>query len=254
MNWPPMPNGIRRTMDATAMSAIANHPDVRPWLGGDGPLDLSGEMSNPRNLAGVTDSGGFVAVWLEDARYEVHSLFLPRGKETIHAMRSALDYIFIHSDAQELITKVPDDNPAASGLARLAGFQSSFRSVQPWSATVSKPIDVRTLRIESWALRSSVCHDYGTWLHEQFETVKAEHASTLPAHSEDDAAHLAVAGAATLMIRAGNVAKGVLFYNRWAQLSGYAPIQWLRDHPIVIDMDGMIVEVNGAQCEVLQCR
>ena len=32
--FPDLPSPIARTMDARHLNAVANHPDVRPWLGG----------------------------------------------------------------------------------------------------------------------------------------------------------------------------------------------------------------------------
>ena len=32
---------LRRTMDAERLNEIANNADVRPWLGGEGRIDLT---------------------------------------------------------------------------------------------------------------------------------------------------------------------------------------------------------------------
>lgn len=255
MQWPLVETPVRRTMDATFLNTVANDPSVRPWLGGDGPLELSAQINNPLNLAGVSAEGGFVAQSLGDCRYEVHSLFLPVKKTgAVKAMRAALDYIFSASDAMELITKVPDDNTSARGLAILAGFRSLFSAQMPWSAGVRKLIDVRVIELDEWALRSQAALESGQWLHRQFADVLTARGSVLPPHSAKDDVHDRMAGAAMLMIRTGNIAKGVLFYNRWAALAGYPLIKWLRDHPTILDLEGMIVEISGDRIEVLTCQ
>ena len=170
-------------------------------------------------------------------------------------MREGLDYLFATTDATELLTKVPEDNAAADGLAQLAGFSRIFSSRMVWSAGVTKLIHVGSLHIDDWAMHSKTCLYMGRWLHEQFAAViAAQPDSILPAHSDEDETHDRMAGAATMMIRAGNVAKGVLFYNRWASFAGYPIIKWLRDHPVILDLDGMTVEVTGTGIEVLQCQ
>lgn len=56
------------------------------------------------------------------------------------------------------------------------------------------------------------------------------------------------------MIRAGQVAKGVQFYNRWASLAGYQSIAVLSVTPTILDVRDAVIEVRGGQMEVLQCR
>lgn len=56
------PIQVRRTLDAAAINEIANHPEVRPWLGGDGVLDLSELVSAPANITLAIDGGAFVCV------------------------------------------------------------------------------------------------------------------------------------------------------------------------------------------------
>lgn len=254
----PLPDlgpGIDRTMDATRLNAVANHPDVRPWLGGDGPIDLTGLLANPANLAGVTEHGGFVAVAQGFGRYEVHSLFLPsrRAGETVQAMRAAVDYIFSASDAMELVTKVPDANRAAAGLAQLAGFLPLFTMPIPWTGGQQVPVTCLSLSVDRWALRSAVTLQLGGWFHAAQAAAKAQAQSTLGTHDDDDT-HDRMAGAAILMVRAGQPRKATDVYNRWATLAGYVPVVLLREHPIVMDLDGIVVEARGSEMEVLTCR
>jgi hypothetical protein len=245
---------IRRTMDAAFLNEIVNHPEVRPWVGGDGVLDLTPVITNPANLAVVTDTGGFIAVGVGEGRYEIHSMFRPTGHGVVAAMREALTYCFTATDAVELVTKVPVGNKAADGLATLAGFRLQGSVTMPWAHGERRAVEIRTLRIEDWAQRARLATELGHWLHDRFAVVLKSRHSSLPPHSPDDPLHDQMAGAAVAMVRAGNPQKAVLFYNRWASVTGYPGIRILRYQPTVLDLEGIIVEVRGEEIEVLTCR
>ena len=91
-----------RTLDASRFNAIANLADVRPRLGGTGPLDLAPILANPRNYGFEIDLGGFICVNTFGATYEVHTIFTPANKSFIdyHLLKNAnyvtgLIFIFI---------------------------------------------------------------------------------------------------------------------------------------------------------------
>lgn len=251
LRFPELSSSVIRTLDATFLNGVANHPEVRPWLGGDGELDLKGLIANPDNIVGVTTAhGGFIAEHHGSGRYEVHSLFLPEGlgQTAVRAMRDACDYIFSTSDAVELVTKVPESNAAAKGLAQLAGFAALFIASVPWSTDIpTMPTTFHSLSLDAWSMRSRRARAYGVWLHEAMGEL-APHVN----HSEEEPAHLQVAGAATMMLRAGMPYKAANVYNRWARWTGYPPIRVIREHPTVMDLgEGIIVEVAGDRIEVL---
>jgi hypothetical protein len=243
--------------DVAHFNAVANHPDVRPALGGDGPLDLTAIVTHADNLAFATPHGGFVGVARGEGRYEVHSLFLPagRGREAITAMREGAEYLFTRTDAVELLTKVPESNRAAAGLARLAGFRETFTARVPWAAGEFMATSFQTLPVERWALGSATARRLGEWLHDVMEDAKAVTGSALPPHSEDEDAHIRLAGAALAMSREGHVGKGVTVYNRWAVFAGYPLVQQLLVNPPVVDLgEGLIVALRGTELEILQCQ
>lgn len=245
-----------RTMEAPGFNAIANHPAVRPWLGGDEPMDLTGTLAHPDNVAGLAPGGGFICVALGDGRYDVHSLFLPdrEPQEAITTMRAALDYFFASTDGVTLVTKVPKGNRAALGLAKLAGFTLAWTGTVQWTATETRELDCYELGLDKWAARSQAALAAGTWLHDAMDETKTANGSALADHSAEDAIHLQMAGAALLMVLAGNALKGVQLYNRWATVSAYPFIRLVRAHPAIIDLDGILVECRGEVLEVLSCR
>lgn len=253
---PDLGPGLDRTMDATALNAVANHPDVRPWLGGgDAPIDLTALLEDPANLAGVSEHGGFLAVAQGPARYEVHSLFRPdrRAGETVRAMRAAVDYIFATTDATELVTKVPETNTPAAGLAQLAGFAKLFTMTVPWGRETTATMHFHRLTIDEWALRTPVARLLGTWFHDAVVAAKTAAGSTRPTHADDET-HDRMAGATVLLVRGGQPQKAVDFYNRWAAFTGYVPIRLLRAHPIVIDIDDVVLEARLNEMEILTCQ
>lgn len=249
---------LTRTLSADLLNAVVNHPQVRPWLGSpDVPfIDVSPLVCDPANVALVTDHGGFIFHAQGDGVYEVHTQFVPegRGRDAAQAMWEARRYMFVETDCVELVTKVPDGNRGADSLSRLAGFEERFRREGVWQApegTVG--VSYRSLGIQAWSRLDDVAADEGAAFHEELEGVKAANGSARPVHP-DDPAHDAAAGAASLMIKAGNAMKGVAFYNRWARLAGYQTIELLSLYPVVVDLRDAVVEVRKGRMEVLLCR
>lgn len=257
---PDLPAGtVARTMDARQLNAVANHPDVRLWLGGDGAadalIDLTPMIEDPANLAFVTPHGGFVAVALGSGRYDVHSLFLVegRGAEACTAQVEALSYMFAATDATELRTTVPTSNRAAAAFAKRAGFEVRFTSFVPWVAGATQQADCCGLSIDRWALRSTETRALGLWFHEVLADAKAAAGSEVPAHP-DDPVHDAMVGAVVRLVLSGNPEKAVRLYNVWAQCAHYQSIELLRVRPIVLDVRDAILEAGPLGVEVLLCR
>jgi hypothetical protein len=237
---------LRRTFDASGFNAVANHCDVKPWLlAPDGEIDLSLVICNPSNYALWCDGGGFILVRHEAGIYEVHSLFEPEARgHSIAAMRAGFEYMFERTDADEILTKVPDGNRAALAFAKKAGFREVFRSAG--TAHYS-------LTLIDWAVSRPDLEEDGEWFHEQLESKKLEVGSTAPIH-DDCAAHNRMVGAAVRMVKAGNAAKAVGHYNKWARMAGYAALNLVSANPPTIDVIDGIVELSGENMEIILCR
>jgi hypothetical protein len=253
-----IPGVIKRTLEAAFLNAVANHPEVRPWIGGEGPLDLAPVIADPANVALVHAHGGWVFARHEPGIYEVHTLCLAagRGREQLKLWREAARWMFTRTDAREIVTRIPDDNPGAGAAAALCGFKQRFRREKAFaSVTAGRLVDVsyQGLSIDDWAGRDPTCLEAGERFHEQIEAAKAARHSALPEHPED-LAHDRAAGAACLIIGVGNVRKGVWVYNRWAALAGYPPIALIAEAPVLIDVGaGVIAQVTGGTMEILSC-
>jgi hypothetical protein len=248
---------IRRTLDARRLNAVANHPDVRPWIGGAGALDLQPLVGDPANVAIEAEHGGWVFVKHEPGTYELHTLFAPegRGRRCLAAWREAERFMFTATDAREIVTRVPAHNAGADFAARLCGFAERFRRrdafLTPDGGLVDVSYQART--IDDWWPRDPEALKAGEVFHAQIECAKVEADSALPDHPED-AAHDRAAGAACLMIAARNPRKGAWFYNRWARLAGYPPIAIVGEAPLVIDVGaGVIVQVIDETMEAIRC-
>jgi hypothetical protein len=241
---------IRRTFDPRLLNAVVNHPEVRPYVGGEGVLDLTDLIANPVNFALVTQGGGFLLINQGEGIYEVHSQFLPEARRnTRKAMKAGFDYMFTRTDCERVTTQVPDSNLAAQALAKAAGFRLMFRRED----TPRGPTAFMGLTAEEWAQGNASLEADGEWFHAALETAKTAAGSTLEVHGHDGAHERAV-GAAVRMIRSGNVRKGVGFYNRWARFAGYAPIALVSETPAVIDVVDAVVGMNPEGMEILLCR
>lgn len=245
---------IHRTFDPTFLNTVVNHPEVRPHLQGEGPLDISAQALNPNNFVLQSEFGGFILMQQEPGRYEVHSQFLPgHGTHPVKAMLAAMDWMFTRTDCEAVVSKVPVSNKAAKGFAITGGLRTLFTRTD----TVTGPIEYTELTLMDWAMRTKAMESHGERFHAFLDAETCARGVMWPEHPKDTV-HDMAAGAALLMIERGQPGKGVLFYNRWAMLAGYTPIRLLSDSPVTIDMsDGPATAILGMGIdgmEMLLCR
>jgi len=245
---------VRRTLDGGLLNRCANDPAVRPFIGNiaAGELDLSGFLDVPFNVALVFEHGAFAFEQHEHGRYEVHTFILPagRGAGVVPASLAAARWMFTHTDAIEILTKVPETNKPADIMCRRAGFAPVFRRESAWED--GSAITFFALTLDAWRERDDETLAMGRAFHEALERAKAAVGSHLPTHA-DDAAHDRAVGASLLMARAGNARKAVHLYNRWARFAGYAPGALLNDAPATFDVGDAIVAFTP-ELEILKCR
>ena len=249
---------VERTLSADLLNSVANHPEVHPWLGAEGEIDLTEVIGNPANFALCTEGGGFLCVNLGSGVYDVHSLFHPdhRKGRTLPFMQACMAYMFTRTDCTELVTKLPEGNTLAASLASVGGFTPRFRTEAAWLHEGRKvAVDHVGLAIEQWAVGDEICAVSGEHFHAVMDAAMG-HLSP-PAHP-DDPHHDHIAGAAYLMATSGNPYKAVVFYNKWAARSGYATIGLVSVTPPVIDVsDGgitLVLEAGEDGLEILLCR
>lgn len=247
---------LKRTMDAAFLNSVANHPDVRPWLGGAGQIDLGRVIANPANVALAGRHGGFLGMKVQDGIYECHSLFLPEGRGAFarEAAAAGLRYLFAVTDCMEVVTKCPANNAATLGLARTMGFVAMFERQKAWLTGDESKVDVAYMALSywKWLARDEQVLARGKWFHTRLEQLTGEMGVTIPVHAED-AAHERAVGACVLMLEAGNPAKAVEAYNRWARVAGqYSEIRLISLNPVIIETDGVLLALKGSDMDVLK--
>lgn len=244
---------IERSFDAAWFNHICNLPEVRPGLGGAGPIDVTPLIGDPANYALRAGPGGFILINYGAGVYGVHTQFAAegRGRHAIEAMLAGLDYMFTRTDCMQIHSHCPDSAPAALALAKVGGARMWFRAE---NYPLLGPGQAVRWDIEDWAVSAPDNGAEGRAFHDMLESAKAAGASELPAHA-DDAAHDLMVGAAVKMCKRGQAAKGVALYNNWAPAAGYAPIKLLSAAPPLVDVgDGVVGLDTAGNMEVLICR
>jgi len=194
---------------------------------------------NANNVALMSDSGGLLFVMLAPGVYDVHTQFLvsARGAIALRLTREAVRWMMTRSDCVELWTKVPEENKPALGLTRALGGRKEFTS--PAFAGFSNISHYR-LDYLAWSQGDLEARRAGEWFHEMLEAKLAKTGIEEPVHA-DDPSHNAAVGAVVLGLRHGSVDKSLALYNRWAAISGYAPISLIARWPLTLDIQTAIV-------------
>ncbi|MDH2239068.1 hypothetical protein N5K27_22425 [Pigmentiphaga sp. GD03639] len=226
---------VHRTFDAAFVNRVMNDPVVRPFIGpGPDILEMGPFVADRRNVVLATEHGCFLFHWYAPGVYEVHTQFLPagRGRHALDAAVAAAHWMFVRTDCMEMLTKVAHSNRSAAWLAERVGFRPAFeRECEGYGQTT-----YYHFLYQDWAARAPGVHERGEWFHDRLQDLRGT-----PADHGQDAAHDRYVGIATEMILAGNVAKGVVLYNRWARFAGYHPISVAQESPLVLDIgDGLI--------------
>jgi hypothetical protein len=237
-------------MDPAFLNGIANEAEVRPWLAGVGRLDFAATLSDVANYALVCDDGGFILNPSGPYEYEVHTIFRPgAGRKAVLAMRQAMTWMFTRTDCIAINSKVPISNKRAKGFAIIGGLRPVYKRRHEQLGLT----EVVRLDMLDWAMNAAGMEVHGERFHNLLEQAKVASGSALPEHSYD-IAHERAVGAALLMIEAGQPVKGVLFYNGWASVAGYASIHLMSSQPTVVDVRDAILGVGSNGIEVLLCR
>jgi hypothetical protein len=120
---------IARTRCAETVNAVANHPDVRPFIGGAGPLDMTALLADRANVALFGPHGGFFYHWCAPGVFEVHTLILPagRGADALADARLSLDVMADEFGASMVWTRVRRDLRHVRLFARAAGMKPAGR-------------------------------------------------------------------------------------------------------------------------------
>lgn len=234
--------------DVPEIEALVAHPVIHPMITPDGApaVDVKSYLTEP-NIGLMMSGGCFLGVWNGLGRFECHTLFEPgaRGRNAIVEARKALEYVFLHTHCHEVATKVPGHNLAAAHFTNLMGFRMLFERRDAWMSNgIALPIRYYQLGIDDWIVQGP-CIKEGVKFHEALKQL-------LPSHDQhaEDRIHDCYVGATFELIRAGYVDKAILFYNRWAMLAGYQPIEKISDDPLELDLKEFVITVREGDFSV----
>lgn len=117
---------LKRTFDAARINYLANHPDIRPHIGGDGAsvIDMTDAMADGDNIFLGGEHGAFCCIWSGPNAYEVHTMVLPQGRGAwaLAFARLGFAYMAAHG-ARQIWTMVHPDARNVKAFTLRAGFK-----------------------------------------------------------------------------------------------------------------------------------
>lgn len=231
---------VRRHFTADSLNMVANDPSVYPWVKGsmEGYLDLAPLVRDRNNVVLMGEHGGMVFLQHQPGLYEIHTQVLPagRGQWTIDMANAALHWMFTHTDALELVSRVPKGNLAARALVKRMNGVFEFKRDRGWVVNGKLvPADVYSWKLQDWMRWAPGVTERGEWFHKRLEKEYKKLGRRLPNH-DDDPIHDRYVGVALDMVFGGQAVKGVVFYNRWAKMAGYGDIKIVTESPLVLDI------------------
>ncbi len=117
---------MERSFDVERINAVANHPEVRPFVGPAelGELDFTDAVAFDKNWFLMGEHGGYVLAWSAPNVHEVHVMILPegRGKWAAKARQFTIDYA-VDNGVETLWARIAPSAPSVSLYARRGGMQ-----------------------------------------------------------------------------------------------------------------------------------
>jgi hypothetical protein len=255
---------LQRATDARFVNEVVNHPTVHPWVRGahNGVIDLHDLVLNPYNVTLTAEHGAILFQCHTPGLYEAHTQVLPagRGKWALYFVQAALMWMFTRTDAVEIVTRVPAGNRAAAALmnyiCRLCGAEHDFRSPYGWTGSGGHQIaaDVYSLPIQRWMRAAGGLAERGSWFHQRLDEEWLKIGKRRDDPHPDDTVHDRYVGAGCELMLGGQVRKALVFYNRFAVMSGYAPIELVCESPLAIDTHDAILLVRDNDFWLMSAR
>lgn len=256
---------VRRTFDAVEVNAILNHPSVFPYitLPGLTSIDVTPLLADPRNVALMADRGCILFLQQEPGIYEVHTNFIKvkhgerkgtDGAYTKDACLASYRWMFTHTDCMILLGRIPEFNRALKIFAPLLGWTTEYTRPKAWPYK-DELVDLTFVSIpyDHWFRKTDDLAESGKQFHDKLETEFKRHEVQHKAH-DDDAWHDKAVGALLEMILGGQVEKGIVLYNRWAQFAGYFPIKLVSRNPLLIDIGDALLQIENGDFKAVLCR
>jgi hypothetical protein len=240
----------RATPDDNAiLREVVMHPALRRRNAHDGApaFEPAAYTAHSHSFAVIVehDAGGvagcFLASAIEERAYGVHTNLLPtcRGAKGMEAAAAALEFAFLRTDAEQLVSMVPDSNAQALWFAHAMGFKDTYRCKEQWPQDGTRyDVQYLAMHIDEWICRLTTC-ELGERFHEVLRS-KGAHIDHAPNHVHD-----AYVGAAWAMTAAGLLGKGVRVYGRWARATSFQPYVILSQAPLRIDIGTCVLRAEN---------
>jgi hypothetical protein len=117
---------LERNFNPERLDAVIRHPSVigHVSLGIESLPSCEPLLMDHANVCLMNEHGGFLFRQFAPDQYDVHTVFLPKGRgpAALDAALEARHIMFNDYHARRLVTFVPHDNVAARKLAVAAGF------------------------------------------------------------------------------------------------------------------------------------
>jgi hypothetical protein len=265
---------LRRTFDAGEVNPILNHESVFPFitLPGFKSIDASGilaekdQAGNPRNVCLMADRGCLLFCQVEPGIYEAHTNFIRikhgerKGTEGVYtrdACLAAYRWMFTHTDCMVLQGKIPSFNRALKIFAPLLGWQIEFERKGIWPHK-SDLVDVHfvSLHYDDWFRKTDDLAETGREFHRRLEEEFVRHGIEHRQHAEE-LCHDKAVGVCAEMLFNGQIAKGIVLYNRWARFAGYRTIELIvgnQSDVLLLDIGDAVLRLLKDDFKAIICR
>jgi hypothetical protein len=253
-----MIGSIERVFDAHLINRIANMPDVQRWVRGyqPVPLDLSEAAANPANVLLTGQHGCMLFTPKLPNIFECHTLIAPVGRGPWGKLfvQSCFQLIFTKTDCLEVVTRIPKGNLGARVMAKLCHFTPEFVQPKGWVVDFDPiPAEWFSLHIQNWMRTAPGLRERGEWFHDRLEA-EFKRLGREEENHPDDEVHDQYVGAGVELLLGGQLGKAAVFYNRWASMAGYAPIEITCPNPLLVDIGSAVLRFGDDSFDVLKLK
>lgn len=222
--------------DRGFIQEILEHPGVAPWaVRGFEHLGLPDAETVTRTCNVMLWPDGFFALHPHhETAYEIHTCFIPSGSffRQMRRARMVFRWLFTHTMAMEILTRVHIENKVAKVLALKCGFSFTTRIGD---------IEFFRLAVEDWLFQDNEMPECGVHVAEQLQL------------ESPSPAILAMLGFIRRLDGAGLSAKGLEIMSRYHFFYGLPHIRVQHWEPLSLSHNGNTMTMNNqeATCQSL---
>ena len=231
---------VERQFDAHFVNRVANHPEVAPFVRGYllGKMNFAEAVADQNNVFLVGEHGAMIFHRHQPGLYECHTMTLPQGRGhwTLRFVQSCLFWIFTHTEAVEIMTRVPKGNLPALALVRAIKGVYEFTNRRGWVMDNDPvPAEIYSMHVQNWIRDADGLRERGEWFHAKLKQELSKFGQVADQLAPDPQQDRHV-GAACEMIFGGQPHKGVVFFNRFAAMNDLQPATLVSVNPTSVDI------------------